>query len=286
MSHYIQHQCINKYNYKKPTILILDSGVGGLFIYNIVCKIFPYANYLYFFDNKFFPYGELSESFIVQRVIFIIETMFVQYKCDLVIIACNTITVVSLKILNKQFKFPIIGVIPEIKLATKYTKNGIIGVLGTYQTIKNKIIFNLIKYFSCQYTIVLLEAANLVKLAESKIYGKLILRSDLQDIFSPWLNLKKFPDTLVLGCTHFSLLKKELTKFLSVPSYLVDSEIYCKNYIRFYLNKYFQVQNVKYYQDMYSYNVAYCTMKTAEIMYLKSILLLQYKFSSLEILLL
>lgn len=273
-----------KYN-KNPTILILDSGVGGLFIYNIVRKIFPCAYYLYFFDNKYFPYGELSESFIIQRVIFIIEVIFNRYQCDMVIVACNTISIVALRILKIQFKFPIIGIIPEIRLATKYTKNGIIGVLATYRTISNNYIVDLIKRYAYQYTVILLVASDLVKLAESKIHGKLILKSELQEIFYDWLNFKKFPDTLVLGCTHFSLLKQELMEILPTSSYLVDSERYCNNYIKFFLNKYFQVNHIVCYRKPINYNVAYCTMDTVDIINLKSVLLLHYNFISLEILL-
>lgn len=272
-------------NYKQPIILILDSGVGGLFVYNIIRKMFPNAYYLYFFDNKCFPYGELSESFIIQRVIFIIETIFKQYQCNCVIVACNTISVVSLKILKKKFRFPVIGVIPEIKLATKYTKNGVIAVLATHRTISNNYTLELIKCIAYQYTVILLGTSELVKLAESKMYGKLILKSDLKKIFTPWLNLKKFPDTLVLGCTHFSLLKKELIEILPVTSYLVDSEMYCHNCIRPYLSKYFQINNMLYNGESNNYNVAYCTMDTPDIMYLRTILLQKYNFFALETLL-
>lgn len=269
---------------KTPTILILDSGVGGLFVYQIIYKIFPGAFYLYVFDNRFFPYGELTESFIIQRVIFIIKTIFNQHQCDLVIIACNTISVVALKILRTQFCFPIIGIVPEIKLAMKYTKNGVIGVLGTRRTIHNNYFVELIKYFEYQYTMILLGTSELVKLAEYKMHGKLVLKSELKKIFRGWLNLKKFPDTLVLGCTHFSLLKKELIEFFPSVSYVIDSEIYCNTYIKFYLHQFFKIDHTLDSQILSNHNLAYCTMYSIDIQYLKLILLLQYNFFSLEVL--
>lgn len=270
-------------NYRKPTVLILDSGFGGLFIYKILQNIFPNIFYLYFFDNKFFPYGERSEAFIIHRVILIITTIFKQYQFDLVIIACNTISVVALKILRTQFTFPIVGIMPEIILSTKYTKNKIIGVLATPRTINNNNLLNLINFFSYQYTILLLGTSKLVRLAESKVYGNSIIQEELKDIFTPWLKLKQFPDTLVLGCTHFSLLKQELIEMLPVVKYIIDSEIYCKCYIVHYLSKYFKIKNIICKVPSHYYNMALCTMSIENIKHLKYILL-RYNFISVEIL--
>lgn len=272
----------------RPIVLILDSGVGGLFIYDILHKKYPAWFYIYFFDNKFFPYGELSESLIIQRVQFIISTIFSYWQCDLVIIACNTISVVALKKLKIRFKFPIIGIVPEIKLATRYTKNGVIGVLGTYRTISHNYTLNVIKQFTNQYKIVLLDSSELVKLAESKMHGKLIFKSELKNIFKSWFSLKKFPDTIVLGCTHFSWLKKELMEIFPIDCCLIDSELYYSSYIEFYLSNYFFENNiVECYQSLnvFRKNQAFCTMYTADMIKLKSILLSQYSFFSLEVLL-
>ncbi|URJ29825.1 glutamate racemase [Blochmannia endosymbiont of Camponotus sp.] len=278
--------CKNIYKYKQPTILILDSGVGGLSIYTAIRKLLPHVWYLYFFDNQAFPYGERSEIFITNRVTSIIKAVQNQHRLDLVIIACNTASVVSLKILQNHFLFPIIGVIPAIKLASKLTKNGIIGVLATHRTVNHDYTCNLIKRFANKYKVLLLGTSELVNLAESKIYGEKISLSMLRSILAPWLELKQPPDTIVLGCTHFSLLKKELITTLSSNSYLVDSRRTIAKYSLRLLrhNKTLTkgaINNINYSVRL---NKIYCSMDTIEAIKLKSILLSNYNFFSSEIL--
>ncbi|ADV33970.1 glutamate racemase [Candidatus Blochmanniella vafra str. BVAF] len=271
--------------YRYSTVLILDSGVGGLFFYETVRRIVPFVNYLYLIDNKCFPYGNCSEKFIIQRVILIIERICRFLKFDLVVIACNTISVVALSILQINFRFPIIGVVPEIQLACQCTKNGVVGILGTCRTVNNKYIFNSIKRFAYKKNIVLLGTSRLVELAESKVYGNLVSKLELIDILNPWLNLKKIPDTIVLGCTHFSWLKSELQSVLPVDSCLIDSSNRLINHIKYLLNSRCLKKKNKCYFDVLLYqNKAYYTMHTADIVKLRSILLFNYNFFSLEML--
>lgn len=272
----------------QPTVLILDSGVGGLFIYNVVKKISPYFCYLYLFDNEFFPYGKRSEIFIIKRMISIIETIHKKSILDLVIIACNTASLVSLQILKMYFSFPIIGVIPEIKLASKYTRNGVIGILATYRTIHHSYIINLVQslLYKYQYKVLLMESSKLVKLAESKICGDKILKSEFQNILDPWLKLETIPDTIVLGCTHFSLLKKELKSVLPINTYLIDSGYDVGNYIRNMSKKYSRTKIIYNDYACFKKNIAFCTTLNApNIEKLRSVLLLQYDFFCVETLL-
>lgn len=267
---------------KQPTILILDSGVGGLSIYTAIQKLLPHVRYLYFFDNQAFPYGEHSELFIINRVISIIKAVQKQHQLDLIIIACNTASVVSLKILQNHFLCPIVGVIPAIKLASKLTKNGIIGVLATHRTVNHDYTWGLIRRFANKYKVMLLGTSELVNLAESKIYGKKIPISILRNILTPWLNMKQPPDTIVLGCTHFSLLKKELITVLSSNSYLIDSRHSVAKYSLRLLKKNINEPTKNFY--FCKPNKIYCSMNTEKTIKLKSILLSHYNFFSLEIL--
>ncbi|WP_443092750.1 glutamate racemase [Candidatus Blochmannia sp. SNP] len=279
--------CKNIYKHKQPTILILDSGVGGLSIYTAIRKLLPYVWYLYFFDNQAFPYGERSETFITNRVTSIIKAVQNQHRLDLVIIACNTASVVSLKILQNRFLFPIIGVIPAIKLASKLTRNGIIGVLATHRTVNHNYTWYLIKRFANKYKVLLLGTSELVNLAESKIYGEKISLSTLRNILAPWLEIKQPPDTIVLGCTHFSLLKKELIATLSSNSYLIDSRRTIAKYsLRLLRHNKTLTKESGSINNFGSVrlNKIYCSMDTTAAIKLKSILLTHYNFFSLEIL--
>lgn len=270
-----------KNKYTQPTILLLDSGMGGLSIYTTIQKLLPYVHYIYFFDNQAFPYGERSETFIIKRVISIINTIKCIHHINLIIIACNTASVVSLKILkNYFFPCPIVGVIPAINLASKYTRNRVIGVLATHRTIKHRYILNLKKRFSYRNKIMLLGTSTLVNIAESKIYGKKIQTSILYQILHPWLKAEKFPDTIVLGCTHFSLLKKELTQVLPKNIYLIDPTYSVAKHSIYLLKKHMNISISNTFKC--GINQAYCSSNTKKTKKITPILLLKYNFFSLE----
>lgn len=268
--------------YIQPTILILDSGMGGLSIYVAIKKLLPFVRYLYFFDNQAFPYGEHSSIFIIKRIISIIKIITHIHHVNLIIIACNTASVVALKILKNRFSYPIIGVIPAIKLASKHTRNKIIGVLATYRTINHHFTLNLIQKFIKKYKIMLLNASQLVNIAESKMYGEKVKISKFYQILEPWLKIKQFPDTIVLGCTHFSLLKNELTKILPKDSHLIDPTYFVAKHSAHTLYKLTNITTCN--TSKFNRNKAYCSLNTKKIKKIKSLLLLQYNFISLEIL--
>lgn len=207
----------------KPTVLIFDSGVGGLSVYQEIKNLLPDLHYIYVFDNQGFPYGEKSEEFIVERVIATVTKVNEQYPLSLAVIACNTASTVSLPPLREQFSFPIVGVVPAIKPAAKLTSNGVVGILATKATVQREYTHELIARFATEAKIVLLGSSELVELAEAKLHGKQVERRELETILQPWLLMKEPPDTVVLGCTHFPLLSEELSSVLPVGTRLVDS---------------------------------------------------------------
>lgn len=210
---------------KRPTILIFDSGVGGLSIYNKVRQLLPNAHYLYVFDNDAFPYGDKPEHFIIDRVINIVGTIQQYHKVNLVIIACNTASIVSLPELRRHFFCPIIGVVPAIKPAAELTSNGIIGLLATHTTVQHGYTFALIKQFASLCQILTIGSTELVFLAEAKLHGHNVPINMLRKILHPWLNNKKQPDTIVLGCTHFTFINRELQKILPESTILIDASL-------------------------------------------------------------
>ncbi|MFP3014120.1 MAG: glutamate racemase [Arsenophonus sp.] len=217
-----------KYNYLKTTkltILIFDSGVGGLSIYRDVKELLPDINYIYCFDNECFPYGEKSAKLIIERIISFIEQVQKKYVLSIAIIACNTASTVSLPALRAHFRFPIIGVVPAIKTATKLTRNGIIALLATKATISGIYTRNLIDRFGINCKIKMIALSELVELAEKKLHGQIISKEVLMQILKPFLKIKESPDTIVLGCTHFPLLSEELREVLVNGTKLIDSGV-------------------------------------------------------------
>lgn len=205
-------------------VLIFDSGVGGLSVFGEIIKLNPNIQCHYLFDNAYFPYGELPRSQLVKRLRQLLAHFMHQYPTDLVVIACNSASTVALESLRAFFNMPIVGVVPAIKPATLLTANNIIGLLATPATIERVYTTKLIQEFASDKIVLRIGSTELVKIAEDKLIGKAIIQSDLKAVLAPWLhNAENNPDTLVLGCTHFPLIKDEIQACFSRPMHLVDS---------------------------------------------------------------
>ncbi|KFX00667.1 glutamate racemase [Pectobacterium betavasculorum] len=207
----------------RPTILVFDSGVGGLSVYDEIRQLLPDLHYIYAFDNEAFPYGEKSQQFIIERVVEIVNAVQQHHQLALVVIACNTASTISLPALRERFTFPVVGVVPAVKPAAKLTRNGVVGLLATRATVQRPYTHELITRFATDCQILSLGSSELVELAEAKLQGEVIPISELQKILRPWLRLPEPPDTVVLGCTHFPLLAEELKMALPEGTRLVDS---------------------------------------------------------------
>ncbi|MEX9757160.1 glutamate racemase [Providencia vermicola] len=207
----------------RPTILVFDSGVGGLSVYREVKKLLPNAHYIYAFDNEAFPYGEKSEEFIVDRVYQIVNAIAKKHPLTITIIACNTASTISLPNLRAHFNFPVVGVVPAIKPATKLTRNGIVGLLATKGTVNREYTKELIARFATDCRVISLGSADLVQLAERKLHGEQIPLTEVANAVKPWLRMPEAPDTVVLGCTHFPLLIEELEQVLPNGTRFIDS---------------------------------------------------------------
>ncbi|WP_434745440.1 glutamate racemase [Candidatus Pantoea rara] len=207
----------------RPTVLVFDSGVGGLSVYDEVRQLLPDLHYIYAFDNAGFPYGEKSETFIVERVVAIVEAITQRYPLSLVIIACNTASTVSLPALRERFAFPVVGVVPAIKPAARLTRNGVVGLLATRATVRRPYTHELVAQFAGSCNIEMLGSAELVELAEAKLHGAEVALDEVRRIVQPWLRMAEPPDTVVLGCTHFPLLREELQQVLPEGTRLIDS---------------------------------------------------------------
>ena len=207
-----------------PTVLVFDSGVGGLSVYREIREKLPDAHYIYVFDNEAFPYGEKSQEFIIDRVVHIISAVAEKHFFAAIVIACNTASTVSLPALRAKFTdIPIVGVVPAIKPAAKLTCNGVVGLLATRATVKRPYTHELIERFATDCKVHSLGSAELVELAERKLHGEEVSLDELRKILIPWLKMKEPPDTVVLGCTHFPLLADELLSVLPDGTRIIDS---------------------------------------------------------------
>ncbi|WP_425619642.1 glutamate racemase [Buchnera aphidicola] len=240
-------------------MLIFDSGIGGLSILKTIKMIFPNIHYIYILDNEVFPYGNKTEHFIIHRIITIIKKIKKIYPINIVLIACNTVSTVALSFLKKTFNFPIIGIFPDINAAEKITKNHIIGLIATKKTIQSSYTQKLVYEKSFNNAIKIISTNQLALIAEKKIRKIAFSKLDLKKILTPWINLSIKPDTIILGCTHFTFLKKEIKESLHLSSSInfIDSRQKMLFALQNYLHKLKNHQNIQQNIFLYSKNDQY-----------------------------
>ncbi|WP_427979099.1 glutamate racemase [Agarivorans sp.] len=203
-------------------VLVFDSGVGGLSILEQLQALNPELQYSYLFDNLYFPYGELSENTLIQRVKFLLSKAVSKLNPDLLVVACNSASTLSLPYLREALSIPVVGVVPAIKSAAMLSKTRHFGVIATPGTVERAYTEQLIADFAEDCKVELLGSTSLVKLAEQKLAGQSIELSQVEQALRPWLGMEDL-DCVVLGCTHFPLLKAELQQVLGQHTKLIDS---------------------------------------------------------------
>ncbi|MEG3692839.1 glutamate racemase [Vibrio coralliirubri] len=203
----------------QKNILVFDSGVGGLSVYKEISQLLPNHNYIYVFDNEAYPYGELDQQVLIQRVQNIVASFVASHAIDIVVIACNTASTIVLPTLRANNLIPIVGVVPAIKPASLLA-NKAVGLIATPATITREYTHELIKNFSSNKRVELLGTTRLVDMAEDKLRGEEISLEELQQILQPMINTI---DVAVLGCTHFPLIKSEIQQVLGESVVLIDS---------------------------------------------------------------
>lgn len=260
----------------RPTVLLFDSGMGGLSVYQEVRKLLPDLHYIYAFDNEAFPYGEKTEAFIVERVTNIVRQVAKQHPLAVIVIACNTASTITLPALRAMSDIPVVGVVPAVKPAAKLTRNGVVGLLATRATVKRAYTRELIDRFASECQVTLLGSAELVELAERKLHGDTVPADVLAEILAPWLKMKEPPDTIVLGCTHFPLIAEELIAALPDGTRLVDSGTAIARRVQWLINN-----NEKPHHSTAEECIAYCLRNDESAQQLLPVLK-QFGFESLK----
>jgi glutamate racemase len=193
------------------SILIFDSGVGGLSIAEEVRRLLPQHSMTYLMDDAVFPYGVREDQLLASRIPGLCREAVARLEPDLLIIACNTASTLALASVREQVSIPVVGVVPAIKTAAEQTRTGHIGLLATPATIARPYTRQLIKDFAPECSVRLLGNRALVDLAEETIQqGRQPSPEVLKRLLNDWLMEPKLPSHVVLGCTHFPLLKPTL----------------------------------------------------------------------------
>jgi glutamate racemase len=200
---------------------IFDSGLGGLTVVKAVLKELPHENIVYFGDTARVPYGSKSKETVTR---FSVENteFLLRLNAKAIVVACNTSSSLSLGALRARFGVPIIGVItPGVRRALALTKNHRIGVIGTAATIRSGAYGKEIKKHNNSSVCIAQSCPLLVPLVEENWITTGITRTIATTYLMPLL--KRNIDTLILGCTHYPLLKRVIKKVAGRHIRLVDS---------------------------------------------------------------
>ncbi|MES2603426.1 MAG: glutamate racemase [Pseudomonadota bacterium] len=188
---------------------VFDSGVGGLSILRSISELLPNERLIYVADSANAPYGPKGEDFIQHRSAYVME-YFTRQQVKAVVIACNTATAAAIAMLRARYALPIIGVEPAVKPAAEQSRSGVVGVLATSGTIASDKFFHLQNRFSDRVEILTRAGTGLVELIEQPQFDEAAVLRLLENFIKPMQ--VKGADTLVLGCTHYSLIREQITR--------------------------------------------------------------------------
>ena len=195
-------------------LLFFDSGVGGLSVLEPTRALLPNAPIIYVADNAGYPYGKRSEAEIASRVPALLGRLVERFHPRLAVIACNTASTIALDHVRSALDLPVVGTVPAIKPAAELSKTRVIGVLGTEATVRQPYVDNLAAEFAGDCTIIRHGSPELVDLAEAKLAGEDVSIEAVRAAAQPMFDAQEGDriDVGVLACTHFPLLRHELSQ--------------------------------------------------------------------------
>jgi glutamate racemase len=207
-----------------PTILVFDSGLGGLSVFREVAAARPDARYVYAADDAVFPYGLHSEANLSARVLSVLGRLILRERPDLVVAACNTASTLVLPRLRERFPIPFVGTVPAIKPACAASTSKLVSVLGTEATVAREYTRALIRQFSEGCEVTLVGARRLAVMAEAVLNGESVADDDIAREIKPCFVTvgAARTDTVVLACTHYPLLLDRLEELAPWPVKWID----------------------------------------------------------------
>ena len=211
---------MNFMNNSNP-IGVFDSGIGGLTVVKSLYSFLPNENIIYFGDTARVPYGSKSNATVIEYSLQ--NAHFLSKKnVKLIVVACNTASSIALEELRTKFNIPIIGMIePGAQAAMQKTKNGKIGIIGTESTVSNKAYSKTLLNLNPNLNITEKACPLFVPLAEEGWINHKATKLIAEEYLS---ELKEIGiDTLVLGCTHYPILKEVIQEVIGYNVTLIDS---------------------------------------------------------------
>lgn len=200
---------------------VIDSGAGGLSILRALMQQFPYLDFVYIADYAYAPYSEKTHGLLQERAVTLVTTLKETHGCQLVIFACNTLTVTSIGHARLTYPgYPIIGTVPPIKVAANTLPPGSSAVvLATKNTTASPYLHQLVQLFSADVRYYLEGSTLLVKAIEENDQD--LIKTELQRMLMPY---RDHTNAVIIGCTHFSFVKDAIQKLLSPDVVILEPQ--------------------------------------------------------------
>jgi glutamate racemase len=217
-------------NTRERPIGVFDSGIGGLTVVHALRELLPNERIHYLGDTARVPYGGKSAA-TIERYSLEITEMLLAENCKTIVVACNTASALALPRLESTTPIPVIGVIrPGAQAAVAATRNGHIGVIGTRATIRSGAYESALRTFDPTVRITARACPLFVPLIEEGWLEGEVTDRVVRQYLTPLV--EEGVDTLVLGCTHYPLLREAIGRFLGQLVTLVDSAQNCATAVK------------------------------------------------------
>lgn len=206
-------------------VLVFDSGVGGLTIAEAIRRAAPAWVVDYAADSGFFPYGLKTDEELKARLPALCEALVAKAKPDVLVIACNTASTLSLADIRARVAIPVVGTVPAIKPAAEMTRTGVIGVLATPGTVRRSYLDDLERNFAKGLTVIRRGTAGLVDAAERSVRGMDVEPDAVANAVKPMFEGPDGAriDVVVLACTHFPLVRDAIQAACPPGVKLIDT---------------------------------------------------------------
>lgn len=223
---------------KNFPIGVFDSGMGGLTVLKDLKEMLPNESLIYLGDTARLPYGTKSLE-TVQQYAQQMVTQLMKHQIKMLVIACNTASTAALDYLRQSYPtLPVIGVIePSAELAANTTKHEQVAVIATETTIASNIYHRSLQRFNSRIQTLNLACGLFVALAEEGCIDDSVANCAVEKYLAPVKNAFEKIDTLILGCTHFPVLKATIQAYLGDNIKIIDSGEAVASYVQRYLNE-------------------------------------------------
>jgi glutamate racemase len=196
---------------------VFDSGIGGLSVANAIKKRLPDAEVIFVNDSKNVPYGTKTPEVLIELVTPILMGL-VEKGCEVIVIACNTVTTTIINTLRKTIFVPLIGMEPMIKPAAELTKTGVITVCATPTTLRSDRYHELKQNFAKGVTVNEPDCSHWAQMIETNTLDT----SEVQNIVSE--AIAKNSDVIVLGCTHYHWIEQMISTYAKGKAIVLQPE--------------------------------------------------------------